>query len=88
MWELRQRTDGLVAAVLVVVSVIPVLRFLLSPAPVPAGVMGVFLLALGIACVRLLRSAAMVVRIRNSLYRPFAPEIIEAEVLDAFDGRG
>jgi hypothetical protein len=87
-WQARQRMDGYVAAVAVFLSVFPVLHFLVSPGRANAWAMGLFLLFLSIACLRLLRSAAKVVAIRSTLCPRIVPEVIEAEVIDPADRRG
>jgi len=88
MWQFRQKADGYLALLMVFAALFPVLHFLFSPSPAAAWVMSFFLLALAIACLRLLSSALMVVRIRNFLQPAVAPEIIEAEIVDPLDHRG
>ncbi len=83
-WQSRQRADGNLAAVLVLASIFPTVYFLCAPSPVTASVMGLFLCALGIACFRLLNSAAQVVEIRDRLQPRFAASVIEVEVLPIF----
>jgi hypothetical protein len=87
IWQFRQKTDGHLALLMVFVTAIPVLHFFFTPSPATAGVMFCFLLALGAACLRLLNSASMVVRIRNSLQPQIAPEIIEAETVNSLSRR-
>jgi hypothetical protein len=50
--------------------------------------MGIFFLALGMACMRLLNSAATVVRIRQSLSPGFATKVVDAEILDVYERPG
>jgi hypothetical protein len=87
-WQARQRTDGYVEAMAVILSAFPVLHFLVSPDRPTVWVMGLFLLILTIACLRLLRSAAKVAAIRTTLCPKIVPEVIEAEVIDSVDRQG
>ena len=88
IWQARQKADGCLASVLVVAAFVPMARFFLSPSPASAWVMGIFFLALGMACVRLLNSAARVVRIRQSLSPGFVPKVVDAEILDVYEHPG
>lgn len=81
----RQRADGRLVTVLVIAAVVPTLRFVFSPSLGSAWVMGIFLFALGMACLRLLNSAALVVSIRDCSNPRFGPEIVEAEILDVYE---
>jgi hypothetical protein len=85
VWQSRQRADGSLLAVLVLAAVIVTLRFAVCPGPDSAWLMGIVLVALGMACLRLLNSASMVIRIREACNPAFAPEIIEAEILDVYE---
>jgi hypothetical protein len=84
----RQEADGSLASMLVVASLIPVILFFVSPGPASAWVMGIFLFALGLACLRLVNSAAMVIRIREAQRPRIEPEILDAEILDVYEHPG
>jgi hypothetical protein len=88
VWQSRQRADGSLVSVLVVASLIPVTVFLFSPGPGSAWVMGIFLFTLLLASLRLVNSAAMVVRIREAQYPRIEPEIVDAEILDVYEHPG
>ena len=85
IWQARQNADGLLASVLLFASAVPVICFVISAGPATAFVMVMFLVALAMACVRLLNSAAMVARIRASSIPCFAPEEIASEILDVYE---
>jgi hypothetical protein len=80
-WQSRQRNDGCLASILVFVSALTTLRFVFSPGAGTAFVMGLFLLALVVSCLRLLSSAAKVVEIRKALFPTLPSDIIDVEVL-------
>ena len=67
IWRSRQTADGFLVAGILSVAAIAVVYFLIQPGHGAATVMLVSLAALVLACVRLIRSAAQVVRIRSSL---------------------
>ena len=79
-WRLRQKADGRLLRLMVLGSFLPAAVFFLIPSPGSAFVLGLFLAALGAACLRLLFSAARVAEI-DHLIHP-APEVIDVEVLD------
>ena len=80
-WQARQRNDGFLTAILVFISFLATLRFVFSHSASSAFVMGLFLLALVVSCLRLLASAAWVVETRNSLHPESTREIIDVEIL-------
>jgi hypothetical protein len=88
IWQSRQTCDGVLVAVLAIASAVPAFVFVFAPAAGTAGVLALFLFALGLACARLIDSAARVVRIRGSFRREPLPEIIEAEILDVYEHPG
>jgi len=65
-WQLRQKSDGSMVSIMALITLITVVNFLAAPGAGSAVFMAVFLLALGMACRRLLISAAKVVAIRNT----------------------
>jgi hypothetical protein len=65
-WQLRQKSDGSRVSILAVITLFSVVNFLAFPGGGSATFMALFLFALGMACQRLLASAAKVVAIRNS----------------------
>jgi hypothetical protein len=64
-WELRQKFDGYLVMMMVFMSLLPVVNFVSSPGVGSACVMGLFLVGLGVACARLVISAAKVVEIHH-----------------------
>ena len=84
-WQLRQRFDGALLAMMVLLTVFPVVNFLVSPGPGPAWVLALFLSGLGIAGVRLLGSAAKVAEISRLIYTPAAAS--DAEGMNRFEIR-
>src|SRR5215831_14957819 len=79
-WQARQRNDGCLTAILVFISLLATLRFVFSHSTASAFVMGLFLVALVAACLRLLHSAARIVAIRKMLDPGLAQAIIGVEV--------
>jgi hypothetical protein len=84
-WQARQRMDGYLVMVAVVLALFPVLHFLLSPARAAAWTMGLFLALLVLACIRLLRSAAKVAALQHTLCPKPVAEVVEAEIVDPAD---
>jgi hypothetical protein len=82
-WRLRQKADGRLLRVLVLSSLFPLAGFFAYPSAGSALVMGFFLGALFVACLRLLVSAAKVAEIDRQIHP--VPEIIDAEELDFAD---
>ena len=83
VWQDRQRLDGHLVAAAVFLSSFALLQFLHSPGNPGAWATGLFLAILSVALFRLVRSAAKVAALRNSLCPQTVPEVIEAEVIDA-----
>ena len=67
-WELRQKRDGCLMWILVVVSLFPLVNYLVSPGDGAKFVMVLFLCSLVMACLRLLKSAAKVVVLRRLVH--------------------
>jgi len=89
VWEARQSADGTLVSVLAIATVFPVGRFLFAPGAASAWVMGIFLLAVCMACARLLNSAAMVVRCRAASPARVATQSAADEVvLDVYERAG
>ena len=88
VWQARQKADGTLVSVLAIATVVPVIRFLISPGLASAWIMGIFLFAVCMACVRLLNSAAMVVKLRESSQVRAVPQIVDAEILDVYEHPG
>ena len=65
IWRSRQTTDGFLVAGAVAVTVILLLYFIFQPGQGAATILVVSLVAMILACARLIQSAANVVRIRT-----------------------
>jgi uncharacterized membrane protein len=78
--ELRQKQDGYLVWFMVIISLFPVVNFVLSPSASTTFVMALFLIGLGAACVRLLNAAAKAVALRQLIGS--SHEIVEAESLN------
>lgn len=87
-WQARQKADGRLVAVLAVATVVPVARFFITPGLPSAWVMGIFLFAVCLSCVRLLNSAAMVVKLREAAPVAALAQIVDAEILDVYEYPG
>ena len=67
IWRSRQKADGFLVAGVLATAFIALLYFVIQPGQAAATVMVVSLVALALACARLIQSAANVVRIRSTL---------------------
>jgi hypothetical protein len=82
-WQMRQKSDGSMVSLMALVTLFSVFNFLALPGGGSAMVMGLFLFALGMACQRLLTSAAKVVAIRNSRNSSFSETLLNSAALGA-----
>jgi hypothetical protein len=84
--QARQRADGNLLTALVVAAVFVTLRFAWCPGPDSAFVMALFFVAVVVASVRLLASAARIVQIRQSRQPGDDPQpVIDVEILDVYE---
>ena len=67
IWRSRQKADGFLVAGVLAIAFGTLLFFIVQPSQVAATVMVVSLVALALACARLIQSAASVVRIRSTI---------------------
>ena len=88
VWKARQSADGTLLAVIAIATIVPVVRFFIEPGLAAAWVLGIFLFAVCLACMRLLNSAATVVKLQESVSAAPAPQIVDAEILDVYERPG
>ena len=67
IWRSRQKADGFLIAGVLAIAVIALLYFVVQPGQTTATVMIVSLVALILACARLIQSASNVVRLRHAI---------------------
>jgi hypothetical protein len=82
-WQLRQKSDGSMVSILALITLFPVINFLASPSANSAMFLGLFLFVLGMACRRLLISAAKLVEIRNTAGLSHSETQLNSAALDA-----
>jgi len=67
-WKSRQKCDGYLVLGMVIITLFPYANFLVSPGAATKLIMGLFLVGLVIACVRLLNSASKVAELRKLIW--------------------
>ncbi|HZL44554.1 MAG TPA: hypothetical protein VFD66_14885 [Verrucomicrobiae bacterium] len=82
-WQQRQKKDGGLVTALAITSTIPAVRFFCSPDAASAWVLMVFLVALGLAILRLIQSASTVVNLRPSSLSPSVPA--RAQIMGGYE---